>query len=146
MVVLDFGCRYSGYHSDLTRTVAVGKPSRTMRKIYQIVADAQMKAIETVHDGVAARLVDATARNHIRRSGYGRYFIHSLGHGLGMNVHEPLRLSALSTAILRTGNVVTVEPGIYIPGSGGVRIEDDIVVRDQHCTVLTTSTKELIMV
>jgi Xaa-Pro aminopeptidase len=146
MVVLDFGCRYSGYHSDLTRTIAVGQPSAKMKKVYRIVFDAQMKAIDTVHNGVAARSVDAAARKHIRQTGNGRYFIHSLGHGLGIHVHEPMRLSALSTAILQTGNVVTIEPGIYIPGSGGVRIEDDIVVRENGCDVLTTSPKELIIV
>jgi Xaa-Pro aminopeptidase len=146
MVVLDFGCRYCGYNSDLTRTIAVGKPSAEMKKIYKIVFEAQKKAIATVHNGVAARSVDAAARKHIRRSGYGRYFIHSLGHGLGIQVHEPLRLSTLSTAMLLTGNVLTIEPGIYIPGSGGVRIEDDIVVRENGCDVLTTSPKELIIV
>jgi Xaa-Pro aminopeptidase len=146
MVVLDFGCRYCGYHSDLTRTIAVGKPPAEMRKIYKIVFEAQKKAIDTVHNGVAARSVDAVARKHIRQAGYGRYFIHSLGHGLGIHVHDPMRLSALSTAKLQTGNVVTIEPGIYIPGSGGVRIEDDIVVREYDCDVLTTSPKELIIV
>jgi Xaa-Pro aminopeptidase len=146
MVVLDFGCRYCGYHSDLTRTIAVGKPLAKMKKIYNIVFEAQKKAIDTVHHGVAARSVDAAARKHIRQTGNGRYFIHSLGHGLGIHVHDPLRLSALSTAILKTGNVVTIEPGIYIPGSGGVRIEDDVVVRENDCDVLTTSPKELMIV
>jgi Xaa-Pro aminopeptidase len=146
MVLLDFGCRYCGYHSDLTRTISVGKPSAEMKKIYKIVLEAQKKAIDTVYNGIAARSVDAAARKHIRQAGYGRYFIHSLGHGLGIQIHEPLRLSALSTAILKTGNVVTIEPGIYIPGSGGVRIEDDIVVHENGCDVLTTSPKELIIV
>jgi Xaa-Pro aminopeptidase len=117
-----------------------------MKKIYKIVFEAQKKAIDTVHTGVAARSVDAVARKHIRQAGYGRYFIHSLGHGLGIHVHESMRLSAFSTATLQTGNVVTIEPGIYIPGSGGVRIEDDIVVRENGCDVLTTSPKELIIV
>jgi Xaa-Pro aminopeptidase len=117
-----------------------------MKKIYKIVVEAQKKAIDTVRHGVEAWLVDAVARKHIRLAGYGRYFIHSLGHGLGIHVHEPLRLSALSTAILQTGNVVTIEPGIYIPEIGGVRIEDDIVVREDNCDVLTTSPKELIIV
>jgi Xaa-Pro aminopeptidase len=146
MVVLDFGCRYCGYHSDLTRTIAVGKPLPKMKKIYNIVFEAQKKAIDTVHHGVAARSVDAAARKYIRQTGNGRYFIHSLGHGLGIQVHEPIRLSALSTTILKTGNVVTIEPGIYIPGSGGVRIEDDVVVRENGCDVLTTAPKELIIV
>jgi Xaa-Pro aminopeptidase len=146
MVVLDFGCRYRGYHSDMTRTIAVGRPSAEMKKVYQIVLDAQMKAIDLIRSGVLARSVDAVARRHIKQSGYGRYFIHSLGHGLGIQIHEPLRLSVLSRAVLETGNVVTIEPGIYIPGCGGVRIEDDVVVNDHGCSVLTRSPKKLIIV
>jgi Xaa-Pro aminopeptidase len=146
MVVLDFGCRYCGYNSDLTRTVAVGKPSVEMKKIYHIVLEAQRKAIDIVQNGIAAHTVDAAARKYIQLAGKGRYFIHSLGHGLGINVHESIRLSALSTTILKTGNVVTIEPGIYIPGLGGVRIEDDIVIQENGCDVLTTSAKELIIV
>ena len=145
-VVIDFGCRYRGYHCDITRTLAVGSPSAEMKKVYQIVLDAQRKAIEAVHCGVAARSIDAIARNHIRQNNYGRYFIHSLGHGLGIHVHDPLRISAISNAVLKTGNVVTIEPGIYIPGRGGVRIEDDIVVRENGCDILTKSSKELIIV
>ena len=145
-VVLDFGCRYRGYNSDMTRTLAVGNPSTEMKKVYQIVLDAEKKAIEAVRQGVATRSIDAIARNHIRQHGYGRYFIHSLGHGLGIHVHDPLRLSAVSTAVLKTGNVVTIEPGIYLPGRCGVRIEDDIVVRENGCDILTTSLKELIIV
>ena len=146
MVVLDFGCCYRGYNSDITRTLAVGTPSTEMKKVYQIVLDAQKKAIEAVRSGVTARSIDAIARNHIRQNGYGRYFIHSLGHGLGIHVHDPLRVSAVSAAVLNTGNVVTIEPGIYIPGHGGVRIEDDIVVCENGCDILTTSSKELIIV
>jgi Xaa-Pro aminopeptidase len=146
MMVLDFGCRYRGYHSDLTRTIAIGKPSAEMKKVYKIVYDAQMKAIDVARSGVAAWSVDAVARKHIRQMGYGRYFIHSLGHGLGIHVHEPLRLSALSTTVLKRGNVVSIEPGIYIPGKGGVRIEDDVVIHDNGCDILTISSKELIIV
>jgi Xaa-Pro aminopeptidase len=146
MVVLDFGCRYNGYCSDLTRTIAIGKPLAQMKKVYGIVLDAQMRAIESARPGIAARSVDAAARKHIRRAGYGKYFIHSLGHGLGLHVHEPLRLSAISTSILETGNVMTIEPGIYLPEIGGVRIEDDIVIQEHGCNVLTESSKELIIV
>jgi len=146
MVVLDFGCRYRGYNSDITRTIALGNPSSEMKKVYRIVLDAQKKAIDAVRSGVAASFVDAAARTLIRKNGYGRYFIHSLGHGLGIHVHDPLRVSAISTAVLETGNVVTIEPGIYIPGRGGVRIEDDVVVRENGCDILTTSLKELIIV
>jgi Xaa-Pro aminopeptidase len=146
MVVLDFGCCYQGYNSDMTRTLAVGNPSPEMKKVYQIVLDAQEKAIDAVRNGVPARSIDAIARKHIQRNGYGRNFFHSLGHGLGIHVHDPLRVSALSGAVLKTGNVLTIEPGIYFPGRGGVRIEDDIVVREQSCDRLTTSSHELIIV
>jgi Xaa-Pro aminopeptidase len=146
LVVLDFGCRYHGYNSDITRTLAVGNPSAEMKKVYQIVLDAQKKAIDAVRSGVPARAIDTIARKHIRQNGYGRYFFHSLGHGLGIHVHDPLRVSAISTAVLKTGNVVTIEPGIYLPDCGGVRIEDDIVVRENGCDILTTSSKELIVV
>jgi Xaa-Pro aminopeptidase len=146
MVVIDFGCRYCGYNSDITRTLAVGNPSAEMKKAYQIVLDAQKKAIDAVRSGVTACSIDAIARKYIQKNGYGRYFIHSLGHGLGIHVHDPLRISAISTAVLQTGNVVTIEPGIYIPGCGGVRIEDDIVVCESGSDILTTSSKELIIV
>ena len=104
-----------------------------------------MRAIEIAKEGVAARAVDVAARKYIRQHGYGKYFIHSLGHGLGLHVHDPLRLSAQSTSILQTGNVVTVEPGIYIPGFAGVRIEDDIVIRADGCDVLNQSPKNLMV-
>lgn len=145
MVTLDFGCSFHGYHSDLTRTVAIGRPTTRARKIYQIVLEAQRRAIESVKPGLKASEPDRIARNSIRRRGFGKYFSHSLGHGLGIEIHEQLRLSAQSKETLRVGNVVTVEPGIYIPGFGGVRIEDDIVVRENGCEVLTTAPKELII-
>jgi Xaa-Pro aminopeptidase len=142
-VVLDIGCRFRGYNSDMTRTIAVGEPPRELKKIYRIVFDAQRKAIAVARKGQPARIVDGVARAYIRKCGYGRFFTHSLGHGLGIDVHEPLRLSSRSTAVLQTGNVVTVEPGVYIPGVGGVRLEDVIVVTDDGCEVLTTSPKQL---
>jgi Xaa-Pro aminopeptidase len=144
-VVLDFGCQYRGYNSDITRTVAVGNPNSEMKKIYQIVLDAQMRAIDFAREGVVARAMDAVARKHIRQHGYGKYFIHSLGHGLGLHVHDPLRLSAQSTSILQAGNVTTVEPGIYIPDFTGVRIEDDIVIRSNGCDILNQSPKNLLV-
>jgi len=146
LVTLDLGCRLDGYHSDLTRTVAVGEPGRKARKIYRTVLDAQLKAIEAARAGVKNRVLDGVARRHIRQAGYGPYFSHSLGHGLGIEIHEPLRLSALSKDVLAAGNVVTIEPGIYIPGFGGVRIEDDILVRKQDCEVLNNAPKELLVV
>jgi Xaa-Pro aminopeptidase len=145
-VTLDFGCSYRGYNSDLTRTVAVGKPPERARKIYQIVLDAQRKAIERVRPGIPARSLDRIARNHIRQKGFGRYFSHSLGHGLGIEIHEQLRLSSKSKDLIKTGNVFTIEPGIYIKGFGGVRIEDDVVVRESGYDVITHSPKELLIV
>ncbi len=145
-VTLDFGCRVHGYNSDLTRTVAVGKPTERARKIYRTVLEAQCKAIEATRPGVPARRLDRVARNHIRQEGFGKYFSHSLGHGLGIEIHEPLRLSVKSKDVVRAGNVFTIEPGIYIRGFGGVRIEDDVVVRGSGCEVITKSPKELIIV
>jgi Xaa-Pro aminopeptidase len=145
MVTLDLGCSLQGYHSDLTRTVAIGRPSPRARRIYQIVLDAQCKAIEAARPGIRASALDRVSRKAIDRRGFGKYFSHSLGHGLGIEIHEQLRLSAQSKETLKAGNVVTIEPGIYIPGFGGVRIEDDIVVRDDGCEVLTAAPKELII-
>jgi Xaa-Pro aminopeptidase len=145
-VTLDFGCTFHGYNSDLTRTVAVGNPGARAMKIYQTVLQAQCKAIEATCPGVPARALDRVARNHIRQKGFGKYFSHSLGHGLGIEIHEPLRLSAKSKDVVAVGNVFTIEPGIYIKGFGGVRIEDDVIVRDSGCEVITKSPKELIIV
>ena len=145
LVVLDFGCTVRGYHSDLTRTVAVGRVPARLKRIHRIVRDAQEEALGVVREGAAAADVDAAARRVIRREGFGRYFPHSLGHGLGLQVHERPRLAPLSADVLTDGNVITVEPGIYLPGTGGVRIEDDVVVRGGTCEVLTISPKELIL-
>ena len=145
LVTLDLGCICNGYCSDLTRTVAVGKPSAEARKVYEIVFEAQRLAIESAKGGMAARRLDSIARNYIRSYGYGKYFGHGLGHGIGLEIHEYPRVSARSVHTLRNGNVVTVEPGIYLPGKCGVRIEDDIVVRNGECEVLTTAPKTLIV-
>jgi Xaa-Pro aminopeptidase len=145
LVTLDFGCIYNGYRSDLTRTVAVGRPTEKGVKIYGVVLEAQRRAIDAAHAGIKARKLDGLARSYIRRRGFGKYFSHSLGHGLGFEIHEQLRLSATSKDILNAGNVVTVEPGIYIPGFGGVRIEDDILIRQNDCEILNRATKELII-
>lgn len=145
LVTLDFGCRLGGYNCDITRTVAVGRPINRARRIHRVVLDAQRKAIEAARGGMKARALDRIARRHIHEEGYGKYFCHSLGHGLGFELHEPLRLSAQSKDILIAGNVVTIEPGIYIPAFGGVRIEDDIVIRQNGCEVLTGAPKELIV-
>ncbi len=138
LVTLDLGCFYRGYCSDLTRTVSVGKPSQEAKKIYRVVLEAQQRAIHAAIDGISAKKLDAVAREYIRSMGYGRYFGHGLGHGIGLQIHEYPRISPRSTHTLVNGNVVTVEPGVYIPGRCGVRIEDDIVIRNGECELLTT--------
>src|SRR3989338_3345001 len=144
LVTIDFGCRVRGYHSDITRTVAVGRPSYRLRAMYDAVLDAQTVAIDAVRAGVRGSDVDAAARRALRSHSLLRYFRHSLGHGLGLEVHEWPRLSPLSKDDLQTGNVVTVEPGVYVPGVGGVRIEDDVLVRPNGGLVLTALPKKLI--
>ena len=145
LVTLDLGCFYSGYCSDLTRTIAVGKISAEQKKVYGIVAQAQQLAIDAAKSGMEAKRLDAVARRFIRTRGYGKYFGHGLGHGIGLEIHEAPRVSARSLHSLRDGNVVTIEPGIYLPGKFGIRIEDDIVIRDRGCEVLTTAPRELIV-
>jgi Xaa-Pro aminopeptidase len=145
LVTIDFGCRYQGYHSDITRTVAVGKPGPRLQKMYHAVLDAQLASLLAVRAGVPARAVDAEARRVLRSHRLLQHFRHSLGHGLGLQIHEQPRLAPKSPDTLRDGQVVTVEPGVYIPGVGGVRIEDDVVVRPHGRDLLTTLPKELIV-
>lgn len=145
LVTLDFGCSVNGYHSDLTRTVTVGTPSRRAREIYQIVLDAQQRAIGAVRSGLSARDLDEVARGYIRSRGYQKYFRHSLGHGLGLQVHELPKVSSRSKDTLEAGNVITIEPGIYLPNFGGVRIEDDVLVANRHSIVLNTAPKEFLV-
>lgn len=146
MVTLDFGALYNGYCSDLTRTVAIGSYSEEFEKIYGIVLEALKRGIEAIRPGESAKTIDDVTRNYITDHGYGEYFGHSTGHGVGLEIHEPLRLSQESTAILQEGMVVTVEPGIYIPNWGGCRIEDDIVVTKDGYEVITQSDRNLIVI
>ncbi|MCH7960381.1 MAG: aminopeptidase P family protein [Candidatus Hydrogenedentes bacterium] len=143
-VLLDFGCRKEGYCSDLTRTFAFGTiPGAWFEEIYAIVLNAQVSALQAVRPGASARQVDAVARDIITDAGYGDYFGHGLGHGVGIEIHEAPRLNTESDVTLEEGMVVTVEPGIYLPDRGGVRIEDLVVVTAEGCEVLTRSSKEL---
>ena len=144
-VTLDFGAYYQGYCSDLTRTVFVGQPSDKHREIYAIVKEAQAYALDHLKPGMTGREGDALTRDIITRYGYGDNFGHGTGHGLGMDIHEAPRLSASADTVLQPGMVVTVEPGIYLPGFGGVRIEDDVVMTDTGIQILTSSSKELII-
>ncbi|UOY89776.1 M24 family metallopeptidase [Bacillus glycinifermentans] len=144
-VTLDFGAYYKGYCSDITRTIAVGEPSDELKGIYQTVFEAQAFGMQNIRPGITGKQADAYTRDHIASKGYGDYFGHSTGHGLGMEVHEGPALSVRSDQLLEKGMVVTVEPGIYIPGKGGVRIEDDIVLTEGGNESLTHSAKDLII-
>lgn len=145
MVKMDFGGTYDGYCSDLTRTVFMGKTTQQQEEIYQIVLKAQILAIESVIAGMRGAAVDSVARDFITENGYGEYFGHGLGHGVGLFIHEAPRLSQTSSDILQQGNVVTVEPGIYIPDWGGVRIEDMLVVQPDGYQNLTHANKEMVI-
>lgn len=141
---MDYGARYQMYNSDITRTVCIGKPSDRQRDIYQIVLDAQLRAIDAIAPGKAGREIDAVARDYIASKGFGDNFGHGLGHGLGILVHDGPAFSKMSDIILEPGMVVTVEPGIYIENWGGVRIEDDVLVTEDGGEILTHATKELL--
>ncbi|MFB6585874.1 M24 family metallopeptidase [Bacillus thuringiensis] len=146
IVTLDFGALYDGYCSDITRTVAIGEPSEKFQKIYNVVREALKRGTEAIKPGETAKSIDDITRDYITEHGYGQYFGHSTGHGLGLEIHEPLRLSQESKATLQEGMVVTVEPGIYIPNWGGCRIEDDIVITKDGYDVITKSNRELIII
>lgn len=145
LVTLDFGAYYKGYCSDITRTVAVGDVSDQLKTIYDVVLQAQLRGMNGIKAGMTGKEADALTRDYISEKGYGEYFGHSTGHGLGMEVHEGPALSVRSDTLLQPGMVVTVEPGIYIANVGGVRIEDDTVVTLEGNESLTHSTKELII-
>ena len=145
MVTIDFGCVYQGYHSDLTRTISVGKPSKDMLMVYDVVYEAQQRAIESARAGMTGKELDAIAREHIKKQGYGKYFQHSLGHGIGLQIHESPKVSFTNSVVLPERTVVTIEPGVYIPNAGGVRIEDDILLHNNGCEVLTHAPRELIV-
>jgi Xaa-Pro aminopeptidase len=145
IVTMDYGCYYNGYVSDITRTVAVGEPDAKLKEIYDIVLEAQLLGMAGIKPGMTGREADAITRDYITEKGYGEYFGHSTGHGIGLEIHEGPGLSMKSDVILEPGMVVTCEPGIYIPGLGGVRIEDDTLITKDHNEALTHSTKELII-
>jgi Xaa-Pro aminopeptidase len=145
-VVCDFGVILAGYRSDMTRTVYVGRPSGDERALYEAVRQAQQAAVEAVRPGESVGQVDRAARNVLKQKGFARYFTHSTGHGVGLEIHEAPRVAAGQTDVLQPGMVVTIEPGAYLPGQGGVRIEDMVVVTEQGCEVLTPTPKELLTI
>lgn len=143
-ITFDFGCKYRGYCSDMTRTVVLGKASEKQREIYQVVLKAQLAALKALRAGVSGASVDKVARDIITQAGYGDCFGHGLGHSVGLEIHESPRLSPSDDTILRAGMIQTVEPGIYVPGFGGVRIEDMVIVTEEGCRNLAHSPKELV--
>jgi Xaa-Pro aminopeptidase len=145
-VVCDFGVILSGYCSDMTRTLHVGRPSTVARRVYEAVREAQQGALEAVRPGKTVGEVDAAARKLLQKRGLEKYFTHSTGHGLGLEIHEAPRVAAGQTEILRPGMVITVEPGAYLPGKFGVRIEDTVVVTETGCEILTKCPKEMVSV
>lgn len=144
-VTMDFGAVVDGYHSDMTRTVAVGQVSDAQRKIYDTVLTAQTAALGAVRSGETCRAVDLKARDIITESGYGEYFGHGTGHGVGIEIHEFPTVSFRSETVLESGNVITIEPGIYLPGQFGVRIEDMVYVTENGCYNFTKCDKKLII-
>lgn len=139
LVVIDIGAKYRNYMSDLTRTIIVGRATSKQNEIYKIVRNAQNKALYHIQSGIKACDVDSVARELIENKGYGKYFVHSLGHGVGLDIHETPTLTQKNTGALKLGNVVTVEPGIYIPNFGGVRIEDTVLVGKNGAEKLTNA-------
>ncbi len=143
-ITMDFGTYYRRYASDMTRTVALGKVSEEIRRIYQVVHSAQMLGVDAVREGISTKKLDGIARDYINKAGFGKFFTHSLGHGVGLNVHELPYVSYRSDYILRENMVITIEPGVYIIGKAGVRIEDTVVVKKNGGERLTLSPKKLI--
>ncbi|HEX6293329.1 MAG TPA: aminopeptidase P family protein [Herpetosiphonaceae bacterium] len=141
-IVMDFGARVDGYHGDMTRTVILGEADEQFWTIYNTVLEAQQRAAASIRAGMTGPQADAIARDYIAAAGYGEAFGHSLGHGVGLAIHEDPRLSYLREDILPAGAVVSVEPGIYLPGWGGVRIEDLVVITESGVEVLTQSSKD----
>ena len=145
-IVIDKGCLYKSYCSDMTRTVFYKSVSDEGRKVYEITRDANLKAIDKVKPGVTFAELDAAARDYITDHGYGKYFTHRLGHSIGIDIHEPGDVSAANTEQVVPGRIFSIEPGIYLPGNLGVRVEDLVLVTEDGCEVLNHFTKDLIVV
>ena len=146
LLVLDFGCRIDGYTADFTRTLCVGKPSARQREVYETVRQANELAIREARPGMTGGDLDALVRTFLREKGFDEEFSHGLGHGLGLDVHSLPRVTKNSQDVLKVGQVFTIEPGVYLPEWGGVRIEDDVVLEEQGARLLTPASKELFCV
>lgn len=141
LVIVDIGCRYEGYCADITRTFTVGEADKRQKEIYDLVKEAQERAIEKIQPGVKASLIDLTARDYLKEKKYDQYFIHTLGHGLGLEIHESPSISFRNNSSIKQGSVFTIEPGVYIPGWGGIRIEDIVLVEEKKAKILTNLPK-----
>ena len=144
-VVMDFGALYNGYHADMTRTIVIGEASSKHKEIYDIVLESQLSGIKIAKAGVTGQAVDKACRDVIQKAGYGDKFIHSTGHGIGLEVHTYPRLSHVNKNPLLENYIVTIEPGIYLENWGGVRIEDDCLIKKDKCTPMNQSTKEMLI-
>jgi Xaa-Pro aminopeptidase len=145
MVKMDFGCIVEGYHSDMTRTLAFGEPPSQLREVYEIVRTAQKLGVDNARPGLSAGELDGLVRGVIRDAGYGDHFGHGLGHGVGLEIHEAPWLRPGGSETLESGMVVTVEPGVYLEGIGGIRIEDIVALTPEGCRALPSTTKELLV-
>ena len=143
LIIIDFGAVFDRYHSDCTRTLLMGKPNKEQEQIYNLVKEVQAEILQLVKPGMQCSELDKHARLRFAEKGFEEYFQHSLGHGVGLDIHELPRLSYYNDAILKPGMVIAIEPGLYIPGVGGVRIEDTVVVTENGCDILTSLPKEL---
>ena len=146
VIVMDLGVEINGYASDITRMAVIGEPTQEYKKIHNIVDSATQVALEKLRPGVKAKEIDLAAREFISNHGYGQYFIHRIGHGLGLEVHEPPYLTSTSETILETGMVFSIEPGIYIPSKFGVRLEDIVILRDDGPEILSELTKDVAII
>ena len=144
-IVIDAAAKYAGYHADMTRTPVVGEATEKHKEIYSIVKEAQQRGCDIAKAGVLCKDVDSATRDYITDMGYGKYYTHGTGHGLGLEIHTSPRFSSQSDQVLEANNVMTIEPGIYLAGWGGVRIEDDVIIGDEGCEILNKTTKELVV-
>jgi Xaa-Pro aminopeptidase len=143
LVVIDMGAMQEGYASDMTRMLHIGSPGTKAKRMYRAVLEAQLAAIDAVRPGVRTTAIDAAARNVLKSYGMDRAFTHSTGHGLGLEIHEPPRLGKKDKLRLKAGMAITIEPGVYVEGFGGIRIEDTVVVTERGCEILTPTSKDL---